>query len=252
MFKKQIRFEIHPETALNSAPHPVPMKKLVPDWYKNMESNVPTEHNPKKCPIYYNPETGGTDRNMTMKTCIPIRDIMTAGYALLTPCDIVATNHEILSGDPGIGFDWSDPEFHMFDQHSQKQVAGAAHLEAACSNGSIFKYNNPWRIKTPKGYSCYFRPPALHDLPWEVIPAIVDTDVYHSINFPFIWKDNTEPQIHIKKGTPIMQIIPFKREEWSMSVNGASKREEELHYRAFNSVGGHFYRDFMHKKKKWD
>ena len=51
---------------------------------------------------------------------------------------------------------------------------------------------------------------------FEIIPGIVDTDVYvNLINFPFILRKRDE-QFLIKKGEPMVQVIPFKRESWKM------------------------------------
>jgi hypothetical protein len=42
----------------------------------------------------------------------------------------------------------------------------------------------------------------------------VDTDTYiNVINFPFHWKKWNQ-QTLLKKGEPMIQVIPFKRESW--------------------------------------
>jgi hypothetical protein len=53
---------------------------------------------------------------------------------------------------------------------------------------------------------------------FSVLPGIVDNDKYTSpVNFPFTLKD-----IHfeglIPAGTPMVQIIPIKRDSWSMKL----------------------------------
>ena len=51
----------------------------------------------------------------------------------------------------------------------------------------------------------------------QMISGIVDTDVYiNAINFPFIVLDKSK-QFLLKKGDPMIQVIPFKRESWKMS-----------------------------------
>jgi hypothetical protein len=46
--------------------------------------------------------------------------------------------------------------------------------------------------------------------------GIVDTDTYHNnINFPFTLHKRDE-QFMFKKGEALAQVIPFKRESWSM------------------------------------
>jgi len=49
------------------------------------------------------------------------------------------------------------------------------------------------------------------------LPGIVDTDKYNSpVNFPFILNDIKFTGL-IPAGTPIAQVIPFKRDSWKMS-----------------------------------
>jgi hypothetical protein len=57
-----------------------------------------------------------------------------------------------------------------------------------------------------------------------ILPGIVDTDEYASpVNFPFVINDpNFEG--FIPKGTPIAQVIPFKRESWKMKIGGEKER----------------------------
>ena len=51
---------------------------------------------------------------------------------------------------------------------------------------------------------------------FSIISGIVDTDTYiNLINFPFILHKRDE-QFLIKKGEPMVQVIPFKRESWKM------------------------------------
>ena len=55
------------------------------------------------------------------------------------------------------------------------------------------------------------------------MPGIVDTDKYVSpVNFPFILNDIKFTGL-IPAGTPIAQVIPFKRDSWKM--NFGSEKE---------------------------
>ena len=83
---------------------------------------------------------------------------------------------------------------------------------------SLPKFSNPWIIETPKGYSCFIISPVHRELPFEILPAVVDTDSYGgTVDFPFYLKDPNWEGL-IPSGTPIAQVIPFKREDWKMSV----------------------------------
>jgi hypothetical protein len=51
---------------------------------------------------------------------------------------------------------------------------------------------------------------------FEILPAIIDTDkAITQINLPFVLKD-LKFEGTIPAGTPIAQIIPFKRESWKL------------------------------------
>jgi hypothetical protein len=51
-----------------------------------------------------------------------------------------------------------------------------------------------------------------------ILPGIVDTDEYYApVNFPFVI-DDPEFQGLIPKGTPIAQIIPFKRDTCEIKI----------------------------------
>jgi hypothetical protein len=56
---------------------------------------------------------------------------------------------------------------------------------------------------------------------------VVDTDTYTSpVNFPFTLNDPKFEGL-IPAGTPIAQVIPFKREQWEMSFGGQQELIEQ-------------------------
>lgn len=74
------------------------------------------------------------------------------------------------------------------------------------------KIINPWRIETAPGWSTMILP--LHWEPssdYSVVPAIVHTDFYHTMNLVLNLTGNSD--FSIRFGTPIMQLIPFKRSD---------------------------------------
>ena len=231
-----IEFRIR-EDLYDCTPHPVPSKKMVPSWYKNMSQYVDETNN---CPMH------DGNNNLTMKSCIPIRDTLVSGYTLLLPADLI-----IETTDENIKVQWKDQTEDFVGSHSIKQIKGSP-LEkmASKSANAILKINNPWRIYTKPGYSCHFTTPAYHDLPFEILPGIVDTDGIHEVNFPILWKTN-EKHVLMKKGFPMVQIFPFKRESWDSKVVVQPEMTERKKQKNFNTYVGHWYRDFVHKKKSY-
>jgi hypothetical protein len=184
-----------------SLPHPIPASKKIPEWYKLIERYVYGE---KKPPTEANGTTG------TIKSCMPVLDSMTSGYLILSSADIF-----IEKKDDSNFYSWADNSAIAF--HAQEQLLGYPKLKEKINNDAVPKFVNPWIVKTPENYSCLFLPPLHHDLPFAILPAVVDTDNYFSVvNFPFIPDPDFEGLI--PKGTPIAQVIPFRRDNWNMNV----------------------------------
>ena len=205
---------------------PKPASKFIPEWYKKMETRFPQEKTP--------------DSLATIKKCIPVLDAITAGYILVTPGDIYVT---IEDGVPK----YRSVIDGLISDHPLKQ--GYAHPNA---NGYAFpKWNSPWGIKTPKGWSCYFKPPAHNPNPWfQVLEGIVDTDDYTApVNFPFVLL-NPEKECLIPAGTPMVQVIPIKRDDWQMHITEDTKKAENI-LRHINSQFFDRYKRMYWKRKEY-
>lgn len=180
--------------------------KLVPEWYKNMESYVNGDKKPSGA--------GGT--KATIKRCMPVFDAIIAGYIIVLPADVYVS---IKDGQQY--FEWSNlglVSFHPIEQ---------APTHPNRKPHAYPKWNNPWAIKTPKGYSTMFIQPMHRESVFTILPGIVDTDEYYApVNFPFVIND-PEFEGLIPKGTPIAQVIPFKRESWTMQFGGEKELKEQ-------------------------
>jgi len=178
---------------------PVPAKKVLPEWYKNLDEYIGGERNVQN-----------GHANTTGKKCMPMFDIMTSGYVFRLQADIWIEINE----DGSVNYNWpsGDGAIHF---HNQQQLET---YPSRPTNSHIPKILNPYLIETPKGYSTLFIPPANHDCSIQVFSGIVDTDSYiDSINFPFVPKVGFKGLI--KAGTPFVQMIPIKREKWTHSSN---------------------------------
>lgn len=216
---------------------PFPAKRALPDWYKKLHSfdfeQSGSEH---KFP---------TMHNETIKKCVPFLDSMTTGYIIPTPGDIHITKDE--NGDDFYTWrgitekitwhkNWQAPSY-------PKQPSGA---------GAFPKFTNMFGIKTPPGYSCLFVPPFHHDLPFEIIAGVVDTDTYHHpVNFPFVLRKDPFEGV-IEAGTPMAQVIPFRREIWEHGITvGKGEGDDQFHAirrNVFRSV----YRNHFWSRKEYN
>jgi hypothetical protein len=250
MFEKVIEFSAHEDYFALKEDYPIPAKLNIPEWYKKLEHNLSTK---------------------TVKGCMPFLDSLTAGYILKMPQDFNVRHNVDNENDKGEKFKDSFQTYalHDFSQiihakginlnsgidtHSIKQLEGSPYIEKN-KNLPIYKIVNPWKIKTPKGYSCLFVSPLNNsDDRFSIIPAIVDTDTFDmEINFPIIINGDKYPTLEttFKKGTPYVQIIPFKRDSWKMTFNKWLPKEI-INTKIFYSLTLlNRYKDKFWKKKSW-
>jgi hypothetical protein len=215
---------------------PVPASKIIPEWYKNQVKYTGGTKS-------YSQENGTV--NHTIKGCMPVFDLMTAGYIYTLPADVMFSN----DGQGQINTLWSTNDLSLIQSHPQQQYDSYNISEEYEPIG--FKFINPWITQTPPGYSCLFIQPSFRDdLPFQVMPAIVDTDKHPiSVNFPFFIRKGFEGTIPM--GTPIMQIIPFKRESWNHEV--VTEHDNNLHkiWKRAEGKGSNRYKTFFRSIKEW-
>lgn len=207
---------------------PRPAKDLLPEWWRELPSSwtEPATINEKRA-------------SQTVKRCMPVLDMVTSGYILVTPSDL-----HIYEQDGELWYAWPNEELLAF--HPSEQVAG----HPAASDKQIPKWIHPWGIRTPKGYSCLFMPPAHHPSPFSILEAIVDTDRYYKpVLFPFTVTRDFRGTI--PAGTPMAQVIPFRRERMSHKVTVGGKEQSALHKLLFSSFTGG-YRSHFWSRKHYD
>lgn len=172
-------------------PEPGPASKKIPNWYRDL-SNV-------------------NDGVETVKQCIPFLDSMLGGYNITLPADVYVSEDSIET----------NASIPIIETHLKSQVEGFPLPEEF--RDQPFKWINNFIVETPKGYSTLFVHPINQpNLPFYSMGGIVDTDKYPvPVNFPFFIKKGFEGII--KQDTPIIQAIPFKREDWEMSVDEMKK-----------------------------
>jgi hypothetical protein len=211
-------------------PEPYQSRKVMPDWYKKLANYT------------QKPETGM--EMPTLKRCPPFLDAMTTGWIIPLAADITV---KVI--DNGAGVSWETEFFHnIFENHNLAQIAGHPNVPTV-----PVKVINHWIIETPPGWSCLFVPPLNRpDDTFDLFSGIVETDKYFEyINFPGFLKKR-EGSFTIKRGYPLMQVIPFRRdfdkEEVIQTLNSDDiKRLQNTRDR--RSSWFSLYRDTMWEKK---
>ena len=197
---------------------PKPADKFIPDWYKDLESYMGGTKQPD----------GNGLTSTTAKKCMPIFDTIASGYILTTYVDVwvkqipkipedfvVDENTDMSQFKTQPHYEWPTLEplnFHNIEQAPDHPMRGDHDI-------CFPKWMNPWSIKTPPGYSVLFIQPLHRESPFTILPGIVDTDTYHApVNFPFVLNQANTFKGLIPAGTPMAQVIPFKRDSWEMQL----------------------------------
>jgi len=190
--------------------------KVMPDWYKDApiftKNKVDLENN--EINHYKGIITKNT--NFTIKKCMPVFDTMSSGYILKIQEDIDIFQSKIEQSDEEYSthFAWkalAPVSAHHIDQIEGYPISGVHKIGQP-------KFVNYWVVKTPPGYSCLFITPMHRGLPFNIMPGIVDTDTFdHPVSFPFSMNEKGFEGT-LKAGTPMAQVIPFKRDEFSSEV----------------------------------
>lgn len=208
---------------------PRPAVDFLPYWYK-------------ETPEYTTDERKYVDGNTphTIKKCIPVFDALTAGYVIPTFMDVQVTHRG--------GFPWY--EWKSLNGSVMFHPAEQAPIHPSANNAPYPKWSNPWAIKTPPGYSCLFLPP-MHNPNniFTVLPGIVDTDKYFdTVNLPFVL-DNVQWEGIIPAGTPMVQVIPFRRDSYKMSIGTDTSGPKEVLAKLTALLFNSYKRQFWSRKE---
>lgn len=188
--------------------YPVPASSLVPDWYKQIQTYWPPIAGHGEIP------SKATDRQntLTIKRCMPVFDALSSGYLIVTHTELDVWYDDKKQWNINWAFAGFDKVITHHPPTQFYNYKNKQHEVAAP------KFDNPWVIRTEPGVSCLFIPP-LHrpDTGIKIIEGVVDTDKYpNAVAFPF-WLDEGFQGL-IPAGTPIAQVIPFRRESFKMKM----------------------------------
>ncbi len=217
--------------------NPKPAKSFIPEWYKEAETK------------FFDEQTGKED--FGLKTCMPFLDTLTSGYIFSTPVNIYvnektnALDH-VFNNANGINIRWDGPPVFENFINERPLGSGATMPRPAGHYPNHLTFSGYWNTKTPKGWSIlYTHPLNRHDLPFTTASGIIDSDKFFAPgNIPFFLKKDFSGVI--LKGTPIVQVIPIKREIWHMVENDIGLSDQNL-IQVFMARS----KNFNYKKKLW-
>jgi hypothetical protein len=213
------------ETELLLEP-PSSAKKLLPDWYKKTPTFDPLDYKSK-----------------TLKQCMPFLDAMTGGYIQKTWADIF-----IGVKDDKVFFESAQgPEII-----SWRETPNVAVDDLYYPIEFIWKMH--WAVKLPKGYSLLLTHPHNRlDLPFTTMSGVIDSDLFYHTpmgNVPFYIRKGFNG--FIPMGTPMYQLAPIKRENWSSQVRNFDETERQKSYILMTQKFYGVYRNMFWQKKTYN
>ena len=217
-----INFIPFDESENNQLLKPVPALKKLPEWFK--KKTPFTDENSKEQLFFPDGQS-----NISIKWCSPFGDALGFGYFILLENDIHFGSDE----NGQLRTVWHRGGEEFVSNHDMKQISDDLIPEGY--RRIPLKFINFWGIKTPSGYSTFFTHPLNRtELPFITLSGVVDTDSYNQpVNFPFVIKKDFEGIL--EAGTPIAQVIPFKRESWKAVF-------EDFDIKKIQSIQGNFKR----------
>ena len=189
---------------------PVPARTALPAWYARLPG---VDHE----------QLSAANNGLTVKRCLPFLDAMQLGWLL----PLAATVRlDVSDGGREVAAGW-ELDREMVSTHAPFQAAGNPYEPRP-----LMKFHNPWAIRTAPGWSCLVVPPLNRPHPaFVVLSGVVDTDRYVApVNLPFVARG--EDGVHtLPKGTPLAQVIPFRREPDGAKGAVRAEREREAQER---------------------
>jgi hypothetical protein len=221
-------------------PEPTPGSKNLPQWYKDTPGSIDSGE--------MMAQTG--QPASTVKKCMPIFDAITAGYTLRLPMDVFvdATGEKLTWQIP---LAMSKFKGDMFASHERRQYEKYPYGEKW--HQDLLRIMPFWMVKTPKGYSTLIMQPLHGDTsPLFAVAGLVDTDGFATDGHFSFWVEKGFKGV-IPQGTPIAQVIPFKREDWQMKIESyeATKKDIIPQRHSLRSTFSNGYKNKFRSRKEY-
>ena len=204
---------------LREAMPPVQASKFWPEWFKKQGGAKNWELGSEKNGMA--PDGSHQEGYQTVKSCPAVLDVLNMGYIIPLWCDYKVKRIE-KSPRVSQGIVWrmpAGPFNNMFGAATHPHEQMDAYPFPPDTFEGTFKLLNPWGVKTPKGYSCYVCAPHYNKHGnLEILNGVIDTDIYHELHVNTWFHCTPNEEITLNMGMPIVQIIPFKREEYKMDI----------------------------------
>jgi hypothetical protein len=178
---------------------PKPTARYTPDWWKEKKIDVAKQS-------AYDLNTGN------IKHCPSFTDVFTSGYVVPMWMDTY------LGYDKETGRGGAMSNLTKIDHHPCPSEDMESYTFLGKEAVAFFKAGSPWSILTKPGVSVLILPLFFNfDPDFSIVPGIIDTEYINHLN-PDIIYHSKEKEIFIERGTPLFQVIPFRKEKFTFDV----------------------------------
>jgi hypothetical protein len=231
----EIEFIALDRYAFEVCPKPFPASQALPQWWKDASPYIkgPKNADGKKVIIE------NFESNASFKKCTPMLDFLSSGYIVPLWADVQV---RIKDEFPVITWRVQKNVFELHDGQGVEIPEGYQKTQ--------FKFLNQWVPKLPKGYSVLIIAcPGYPNSPFKAMQAIIDYDkTTHALYPPMYLKNDFEGIV--EKGTPMFQIIPFKRSNWSSKFSFLEDGQELINWDrdVKSTLVNNYVKNFWEKK----
>jgi hypothetical protein len=200
---------------------PIAARKVLPGWFKQMSPSIDLPPAQSKFPFGISKALRLSNVNATIRRCPGVISYLSEGYLIPLWSDfLVQVRGETV-------YCAGSNELAQASPHSKAMQYSTMPLPDDYLQDSV-KFTNPWKVRTPPGWSVMLSQPFYHfEQRFTAVPGVVDSDVYHHIHVnTFFRKGDRDHQL--KMGMPFVHVMPFQRSVLEPEVRVMTEKDHKL------------------------
>lgn len=230
-----IKFIAEDRYSFEVCPKPFPASQSIPEWWKQASPYIKSKENPDGKKIIVN----NFQSNASFKKCTPMLDMLSSGYIVPLWSDVQIKKVE---GIPQITWRVQKNVFELQNPEDVEVPVGYSKVQ--------FKFLNRWIPKLPRGYSAMVIPcPGYQNNIFKPMSAVIDYDkTTHPLHPPMFLRNDFEGIV--EKGTPMFQIVPFKRNNWESTFSFLNDQDYNINIDrdVKSTIVNNYIKNFWEKK----
>lgn len=214
---KKIEFYTDDAQVMKDFP-PQPISKNLPKWLDNIDK----------------------DNEFNVTHCSPVMDWMNSGYIIQNAWETFV-EEKIQQFRKGV-------KLTSQNKRPNTRKINPSVLSSECmpfdnAPHAYFRLETDFKVVTPPGYSCLVMQP-FYDFnsKFTIMPGIIDTDKHDWVITAMAY--TREKNLRILPGENLLQIVPFKRDDWEMNL----QTQPMMYSQLFHYIRGAYTKLFRSRK----